>query len=174
MFWSHFQQQGLALLISTKQSLLKGRMTRLLMHLWVCMSTKKAYCHEGGFILGSLKPVSSMKTLILQQFRHSDIQHNCNLSSNIPVVMTGLQAWPNFWLPIKKPQRVCTMSAAGVTPIPKLAGKGKFRYTWVWGKIISKTEVTIPVDINIDFMILVRKMCIFLMVNFFLKKSDCP
>lgn len=42
------------------------------------------------------------------------------------------------------------MSAAGVTPTPKLGGKGKFRYTWVWGTIISKTEIIIPVDINID------------------------
>lgn len=148
MFWSHFQQQALALLISTKQSFLKGRMTRLLIHLWVYMSTKKAHCHEGGLILGSLKPVSSMKMLI-KQFRHSDIQHNCNLFSKVPVVVTGLQAWPNFWLQ-KKPQRVCTMSAAGVTPTLKLGGKGKFRYTWVWGTIISKTEIIIPVDINID------------------------
>lgn len=56
------------------------------------MSTKKVYFQEGGFILGRLKPVFTMKMLILHQLRHTHIQDSFSLTSKVPVVMPGLQA----------------------------------------------------------------------------------
>lgn len=98
------------------------------------MSPKKANFQErgwGGCILGSLKTVPTMKTLILQQFRHLHTQVNCNLTTKAPVAMTTQVAgWTKFPTPHQGAPKglygVC-WCAGGVTwcpSTPKLAWYG--------------------------------------------------